>query len=194
MPDKRHDAVTDPKRLRALAHPLRWKIINLVDSEGSATATRCAEVLGESVASCSYHLNMLAKYNFVEEAPGGQGREKPWQLTTRSQSFSGEGLGPEGQLAAEAASGALVDYEFDNIKSLMRHKSLEPQAWRKATGLAAAGMYLTADETAALRKLVMDYMESVADRWDEPELRPEGAREVRIFLSTFVAPPRPPKN
>lgn len=194
MADELHPRIRDPKRLRALSHPLRWKMIKLIGSEETATATRCAEVLGESVASCSYHLNMLAKYNFVEEAPGGQGREKPWQLTTRSQSFSGEGLGPEGQLAAEAASGALVDYEFDNIKSLMRHKSLEPQAWRKATGLAAAGMYLTADETAALRKLVMDYMESVADRWDEPELRPEGAREVRIFLSTFVAPPRPPKN
>jgi len=30
--------------LRALAHPLRWKLIDLLGSEGSATATRCAEV------------------------------------------------------------------------------------------------------------------------------------------------------
>lgn len=194
MTEKRRDVVQDPKRLRALAHPLRWKLINLVDSEGTATATRCAEVLGESVASCSYHLNMLAKYEFLEEAPGGQGREKPWRLTTRSQSFSGEGLGPEGQLAAEAASGALVDYEFDNIKNLMRRKSLEPQPWREATGLAVSSMYLTADETTSLRKLVTDFMETIDDRWINPELRPEGSREVRVFLSTFVAPPRPPKS
>jgi hypothetical protein len=43
----------DPKTLRALAHPLRWRLIDLIDSEATATATRCAEILGESVASCS---------------------------------------------------------------------------------------------------------------------------------------------
>jgi hypothetical protein len=42
-------------RLRALAHPLRWKLFDIVFREGTATATRCAELTGESVASCSYH-------------------------------------------------------------------------------------------------------------------------------------------
>ena len=52
----------DALTLRALTHPLRWKLLDLIGSELSATATRCAEVLGESVASCSYHLGILAKY------------------------------------------------------------------------------------------------------------------------------------
>ncbi len=90
MPDQKEPLISDPKRLRALAHPLRWKLIDLIDSEQTATATRCAEVLGESVASCSYHLNMLAKYDYVEQALGGQGREKPWRLVSRGQSFTGE--------------------------------------------------------------------------------------------------------
>jgi hypothetical protein len=54
-------------RLRALAHPLRWKLFGIVGREGTATATRCAELTGESVASCSYHLGMLG---YVEQVPG----------------------------------------------------------------------------------------------------------------------------
>jgi hypothetical protein len=59
----------DPMALRALAHPLRWKLLDLLGSEESATATRCAEVIGHSVASCGYHLGILAKYGYVEPVP-----------------------------------------------------------------------------------------------------------------------------
>jgi predicted ArsR family transcriptional regulator len=194
MAEDRYPSIQDPRRLRALSHPLRWKLINLIDSEGTATATRCAEVLGESVASCSYHLNMLAKYAFIEEATGGQGREKPWRLTDRSQSFSGEGLGTEGQLAAEAASEAFLDFEFGDLKERLRRKSLEPEQWRKASGIVATSLYLTAEELADLRGRLTALADENEARWNHPELRPEGAREVRVFLATTVAPQRPSKN
>src|SRR5580692_2398436 len=50
-----HPATPDPRALRALAHPLRWQLIDLIGSETTVTATRCAEVLGQTVANCSYH-------------------------------------------------------------------------------------------------------------------------------------------
>ena len=43
--DKR---TSDPKALRALAHSLRWQLVDLLGSEGSATATRCARAISES--------------------------------------------------------------------------------------------------------------------------------------------------
>src|ERR1700689_171342 len=98
MPDKQEAPATsdpqeapatpDPKALRALAHPLRWKLIDLLGSEGTATATRCAEVLGESVASCSYHLGILGKYGYAEMLPDQPGREKPWRLSSVVQNLS----------------------------------------------------------------------------------------------------------
>ena len=94
--------------LRALAHPLRWKLIDLLGTEESATATRCAEVLGESVPSCAYHLGILAKYGYIELVPGHTGREKPWRLASYEQDLSGEGLGTDGELAAEAATDAFL--------------------------------------------------------------------------------------
>jgi hypothetical protein len=65
-----------------------------VASEESATATRCAEVLGESVASCSYHLGILAKYGYIEPVPGQPGREKPWRVIQFRQDLTAEGLDP----------------------------------------------------------------------------------------------------
>ena len=83
MPDRQEPASPpEPKALRALAHPIRWKLIDLLDSEDTATATRCSEVLGESVASCSYHLGILGKYGYTEMVPGQPGREKPWRLAS----------------------------------------------------------------------------------------------------------------
>lgn len=177
------------KALRALAHPLRWKLIDLVGREQTATATRCAEELGESVASCSYHLNILAKYGFVEQAPGGPGREKPWRLTSPDQHLSGEGLGVEGELAAQAASEVFLDHEVDRMKQRLRRQSLEPAQWRDAASFGGVTTALTAEElrevTAALREIAQRYAHRVTDR----AAVPAGAREVRIFFSTSVAPP-----
>src|SRR5258708_12769057 len=76
--------ITDPKALRALAHPIRMSLIGLLRTEGPLTATRAAELLGESSASCSFHLRQLAKYAMAEESPAAQAREHPWQPTPMS--------------------------------------------------------------------------------------------------------------
>ncbi|HVV21755.1 MAG TPA: helix-turn-helix domain-containing protein [Pseudonocardiaceae bacterium] len=191
--DQPRDIIRDPKRLRALSHPLRWKLLNVLDSEGSATATRCAEATGESVASCSYHLNMLAKYDFITEAEGGQGREKPWKLTTREQSWSGEGLDLEGRLAAEATTEAFLDHEFEAIRSRIKRRDAEPQEWRKPTGIAAGTVYLTIEEAQEIRDQIIKLMDEHIERHEHPELRPEGARQVRLFTAMFLNPP-PPRN
>lgn len=188
-------AKRNAKALRALAHPLRWKLIDLVGREETATATRCAEELGESVASCSYHLNILAKYGFIEQAPSGPGREKPWRLTSFTQDLSGDGLGVEGQLASQAASEVFLDHELGRLKERLRRQDLEPPQWRDAVGFGGITTSLTADElrevTAALNEIVMRYAGRATDRSKVPP----GAREVRIFTATSVAPPpRTPKR
>ena len=66
----------------------------------SSAATRCAEALDESVANCSYLLNTLAKYGYVEQAPGGQGREKPWRMASTEQSWAADGRGENPETAA----------------------------------------------------------------------------------------------
>src|SRR5271170_5401288 len=73
--------LTDPKMMRALAHPARIAIWSHIAMRGPATATECAQVTGLSPSACSYHLRTLARYGFVEEdrASAADGRERPWR-------------------------------------------------------------------------------------------------------------------
>jgi Helix-turn-helix domain len=180
------------KALRALAHPLRWHLIDLIGSEETATATRCAQVLGESVASCSYHLGILAKYGFIEPVPGKPGKEKPWRLISTRQVLSAEGPDGEHALAAEAATEAFLDHELVRIKQRLRRLGLEPEPWRQASLLSGMTTWLTVGELRAASGDLARVLERHADRADNPALRPPDAREVRLFVMTSVAPPLPP--
>ena len=189
MPDD--NGIPDPKALRALAHPLRWQLIDLLGSEGSATATRCAEVLGESVASCSYHLGMLAKYGYIEEV-GRAGREKPWRLASAEQDLGPDGLDSEGELAAEAATEAFLEHEFARTRQRYRRKSLEPGPWQPA--LQGESVWLTEQEYAAAKAELLAVLERYRRDRDllDPAQRPAGSREARLFVAASVAPPATP--
>ncbi|MFE5242472.1 MULTISPECIES: helix-turn-helix domain-containing protein [unclassified Streptomyces] len=73
------DPEQDPAALKALTHPLRLKLLGLLRLHGPATASELAARTGESSASTSYHLRVLAKYAFVAEAEHRDGRERRWK-------------------------------------------------------------------------------------------------------------------
>lgn len=180
--------VTDPKALRALAHPLRWKLLEIVGQQGTATATDCANQTGESVANCSYHLNMLAKYDYVEQAEGGHGREKPWRAVDRHIRLHEEGMDTDGLLASRAATGAFFDYELTQIKERYETVHLEPSQWRTALGVDNSYDFLTTEEVSQLRDAMREMLDKFRERRTKPELRPDGARWVNFFISATVAP------
>jgi hypothetical protein len=186
------ERITDPKALRALSHPTRWKLIELLGLERTATATRCAEFTGESVASCSYHLNMLAKYGFVEQADGGTGRERPWKLAKYDQSWELDDLEPEGALAAETLTEVFLDYELGRIKEFGRRRDREPEEWRRHARTRATITWLTADEFAEISRDLAAVWARYDGRLEDPSLRPAGARPVRLFLAQYL--PRPARD
>src|SRR5690242_17924953 len=76
-----HMQVTDPRAIRALAHPLRLDLLELLSTIGPATAAHCGRILDVPQANCSFHLRQLAKYGFVEEAEAGTDqRERRWRV------------------------------------------------------------------------------------------------------------------
>lgn len=180
--------ITDPKALRALAHPLRWKLIEFIGREGTATATQCAEETGESVANCSYHLNTLAKYDYVVPAEGGQGREKPWRLVSQSQSISNIGMDKETELAAQAAEAAFLDHALTQIRERHLTSALESDEWRSVIGVHNSNDFMTPAEIRELSETILEVMNKYRERRTDPSLRPEGARSVNIFVSATVAP------
>lgn len=74
------DRTLDFAALKALAHPLRVEIFDLLSVHGPATASSLAERLGESSGATSYHLRQLERHGFVREVEGrGTARERWWE-------------------------------------------------------------------------------------------------------------------
>ena len=68
--------------MRALAHPVRLALLEVLADEGRLTATEAGERIGESPANASFHLRQLAKYGFVEEAEGAPAAGAPGSSST----------------------------------------------------------------------------------------------------------------
>ncbi len=177
--------ITDPKALRALAHPIRMSLIGLLRTEGPLTATRAAELLGESSASCSFHLRQLAKYGMAEEAPGGQGRERPWQATTMLTDVPD--FADDSGLAA--ASGlfrsVLAERYFESLKRWLDRRPAEPAEWQRADQFSDWLLYLTASELADLGEKIRGLLDEYVDRTAQPELRPQDSRLISVLQLAF---------
>jgi DNA-binding transcriptional ArsR family regulator len=80
MPSDKIRVLSEVGPMRALAHPTRLDLLDLLRVHESLTASRCAELLGLSPKTCSYHLHVLAREGLIEEAAGGPtARERPWR-------------------------------------------------------------------------------------------------------------------
>jgi DNA-binding MarR family transcriptional regulator len=79
--------MADPAALKALANPLRQRILRCLE-RGEATSTSLAKELGVTTGGTSYNLRVLAENGFVEEVPGrAGGRERWWRATKRNLRF-----------------------------------------------------------------------------------------------------------
>lgn len=74
----------DPRELKALAHPLRMRLVVELATQGSARAVDLAKAVGEPANSVSFHLRQLARYGLILEDPerSNDGRERWWRLAS----------------------------------------------------------------------------------------------------------------
>jgi hypothetical protein len=178
--------MTDPKMMRALAHPARIAIWTHIAMRGSATATECAEVAGLSPSSCSYHLRTLARYGFVEDdrAAAANGRERPWRAKLLA--FTIE-EGPDRPAGERVASQLLVENFRAGAEEIraryVDRKSEFPADWQAASGEFFSVAHVTPDELQELRAKVLEIMAAYV-RLDEAERSP-GALPVRLMVDMF---------
>ena len=174
--------------MRALAHPLKWALMDVLLTEGTATSTRCAEVTGESQANCSFHLRQLARYGLVEEAPSTSKKERPWRLTTVEQSWSRVQPDDERTEAARELERAFVQHEFATLMRWVRTAAADGDEWQQASMRAGAIAWLTPDELASLRDQIEELMLAFRERLTDPAARPAGSRLVRLFSAGYPLP------
>lgn len=189
VPDPTDVPITDPRAIRALAHPTRLALLEVLGSEGPATATRCAELTGQSVASCSFHLRSLAKHGFVDPV-AGSGREKPWRLRSMTQRLAGDRQDPEGAAAAAAFGEFFLGHELDRLRAWWAREtgaSAEDRPWYDASVLTGATAWLTLAELREVEaELIAVVHRHFLGRPAGPGGRADGSRPVRVFLGSSV--------
>jgi len=187
--EERRATVTDPRALRALAHPLRLALLDHLMSFGPRTASECAAVVGSTPSNCSYHLRALAKVGLVEAADAEDGRERPWRSAATGLSF-GRSEDPEFAIGSDTVERALADRQVDDEGALV-HRAIaqrdeQPVEWREASMLNGYALKLTPAELRELGErldaLIRPYI--ALTRGDAPD----GSDVVALHLNAFRHP------
>ncbi len=189
--------LTNPKAIRALAHPLRWALLEALGQAGTLTATQASEMLGESPANCAFHLRTLAKYGFIEEAGGGRGRERPWRQVFDGMSWRTSSDDPQTTLAAQALDQVWLDRSLARARRSITSMASWPKSLDDALGGSTSRNYLTPREAkdiyAELQETVQRLL--VCDRFTErkdPALRPPDALPFEFVLLGYPVLDLPP--
>ncbi|RNM14908.1 winged helix-turn-helix domain-containing protein [Nocardioides pocheonensis] len=189
----REQKVEDPRILRAIAHPMRNRILGELSAAGHLRAADVAEVLGIPANQASFHLRQLAKYGLAEPAPelARDGRDRVWKPVHEhgiDLEISAMEKGPGGKAAvavwqrqAAAAARAAVDRAYSSRKSRDTHVMISDH-WIRLT-------------KAEAKELAAELI-AVQDRWQERTAADDGgaSRRRTYNLMTFLQPAPDPES
>jgi DNA-binding transcriptional ArsR family regulator len=177
--------------LKALAHPLRVRMLGLLRINGPATASGLAQRLGLNSGATSYHLRQLEKHGFIEEdADRGSRRDRWWRARHESTSFLEPGASPEEVESGEAFAQAALFEQVRLMQLALQHYSRLPDAWQRASTLSDFTMALTPEQARALNEkievLLWEAMRSTPPLTDGPP--PPGTMPFTVMVHAFPYP------
>jgi DNA-binding transcriptional ArsR family regulator len=184
------DRVLDTGALRALAHPIRVRIYDILSQYGPQTASSLAERLGESSGSTSYHLRALAKHDLIHECEDrGTGRERWWERPIGGVSFgSPDSIAtPAGRAATQLVMNEFLRTRNDQLLEFInRGIAGEAEAWKEGTLISTATARLTPAQTKELSLKIMALIDEAVDT--HRNQTGEDVRPVSIRADLFPLP------
>jgi DNA-binding transcriptional ArsR family regulator len=182
------DTQLNTDAMRALAHPLRVRILDELSMYGPLTASGLAERLGESSGATSYHLRQLEKHGLVrEEVTKRNARERWWERPPGAISISTPLDAAPG--SAERLAAQLVGQEFmrgreENLQAFLNEaENVFGREWLDISTADTVNLRLTPDQ---LHALVLEVDEVFAKYIAAYKTTPTpGARPVQIHLNAF---------
>jgi len=145
--------VDDVDSLRAIAHPLRMKMLGALRADGPATASTLGRRFGESSGSTSYHLRQLERFGFVvEDDEQPSRRERRWRAAHDMTSFRTASLYEDetGRELLGVAMRQAIDNLMGDIDAYLT-QDLSGE-WRASLGASDYLLQLNSDEVNKLRE------------------------------------------
>lgn len=171
--------LTDARTLRALAHPVRLAILDVLHADGTATPTECSQAVGESPQACSYHLRALAKYGLVRRASSKDARETRWELAAAGFRFSpATSTASEYEAAARALSARVLERDDAIVAEYLAREAELDADWRDAAIVTSTGIHATPDELREIQRRLEELLAPY--RRTSRADRPAGARRVHV--------------
>jgi DNA-binding transcriptional ArsR family regulator len=162
----------EPEQLKALGHPLRVRVLEMLGQEGESgewqlTNRELAQRLGVDPGHLHFHVRMLLKAGLIELADAnGRGREKPYRAVAKVFRVSPELL----------AAGGASDIQAAMIDQVQRAHGL----------YSADGTFRSAQlEVKLPTERALELMSEFLDKARESE---DDSAE-KIVLTTFAHPP-----
>jgi|SRR5579862_7072784 len=180
--------LSDPRALRALAHPARLTVVDELYQGLERTASELAELTGLTPSAMSYHLRALERWGVVERAETrGDARERPWRACARSLSVK------TGDSGARGFTDVITTTAFENLAEAFRRwaavEAHESDAWQKVGSMRRSYLWLTETEASAFAAELEEVFEKyIGDR--DAAHHPAGTRRI---LSTLALVPDVPE-
>ncbi|MQM26631.1 winged helix-turn-helix domain-containing protein [Glycomyces albidus] len=191
-----HTRITDPERMKALAHPARMAVFDYLAkrrAEGfdGATATEIAEVAGMTPSAMSYHLRTLAKAGFIEEAPSrGDARERVWRMLLHNFSIQAEDDAPESHLVIEQTMGeAFRQQQERNFTRWIEKRAHVSREIRNSSLVMLGNLRLTLEEAAEFKRrlqaLEQEYVDLGVKRAEQGADPDDGTLVFSVLVRLF---------
>lgn len=154
-------------------------MLGLLRSEGPATATSLAGVLGLNTGATSYHLRQLAEHGFIEEEVGrGNARDRWWRAVHESTVMSARDVDQEAE-GGYLQAVALMYGEM--LATAAAERPFLPSDWNEAVTLSDWPLRLT---PASARRLLEAIIEVIENTPEDPDAQ----ATYTIQLGAFPRP------
>lgn len=179
--------VLDAGALRALSHPLRVRIFDILAQEGPQTASTLAEILGESSGATSYHLRALARHDLIRELAGEHGgRERWWERPVGGIVYDSRAVqgSPAGEAALQVAVAEVHRRRHEELMEFFSGRiDKEPAEWADASSSMTSGISMTAEQTIDLIKRIEAVIDEASETYRGQ--KGEGVRRVSVRADVF---------
>jgi DNA-binding transcriptional ArsR family regulator len=174
--------VSDVATLKAVAHPLRVRLLGSLRLDGPATASELGRRFGESSGSTSYHLRQLARFGYVEEDPEQpNARDKRWRAKHRYTSWSEPDLAndPEGVEASRWMRERQRTYAARVAETFQEQRDTYSPEWQRVAGQSDMVVRLT---PASLGELI-ERIAALAEEYAERDAASDDTEQVALYFA-----------